>query len=320
MSGKIGRNNTLTSIGGKLRAQGLEEEQMYARLLQEPARDSLPEAEVRAIARSMARKPAGRRVKTPETGWPSPLHQLAAIRGWEVEALQALGASDGKKGREVQFPMRDAVGKIIGHRRRRADNNRFRSGTKAMTVKGSRNGLIMPWPFPVEGSVLVVEGEADACAALSAGWKAAIATPSAQPGVRVIESIQKVLAGRAVVLAPDPDGAGEHWRDKIGSALHSAQCTVRVIIPLPDQDLDKRLSRLPDAEREAWLKKQVEEAVEWKSSPYSSKGSVRHIIRLGTDEGRVNDQVLAALANDMEVFSRGGKLVQVVPSSLSSHK
>ena len=57
------RNSTLTSIGGRLRAQGMDEDRIFYELLDHPERDGLPENEVKSIAHSVAQKPARRLFK-----------------------------------------------------------------------------------------------------------------------------------------------------------------------------------------------------------------------------------------------------------------
>ncbi len=129
-----------------------------------------------------------------------------------------------------------------------------------MSNKGAKNGLLCPWPFPEEDGVpvLVVEGEADACAALSAGSAAVVATPGAQASKACVRDLQKLLAKREVILFPDPDEAGRRWLERIGRALVNAQCGVR-FVPAETDDLDKRL-KFEDRPREA-LKALVREAV-----------------------------------------------------------
>lgn len=238
-----------------------------------------------------------------------PLGAQAGLRGWSREALVALGAVGEK--REVRFPMRSAEGEVVGWRRRRADGGTFPNGKKATTVRGGHNGLIAPWPIPVEGVALVVEGEADAAAAKTAGWSAVVATPGATPGRKVVEYLQTVLAGRDVVLAPDPDEAGDKWRKTVGAALVRAGGRVRFIPPV-DEDLDKRLGR--ETDRRAALGSWIDGAVPFKEEAPGPKGDSkdgRAEVVIGEDEGRVNDQALAALARDEALFARGEALVEI---------
>lgn len=210
-----------------------------------------------------------------------PLHELAQRRRWAVEALEALGAvADRQDGRpaEVRFPMRDASGKITGWRRRRADNDRFgrREGArKCLSDKGGRNGLICPWPLPDadDAPVLVVEGEADTAAALSAlPAMPVVGTPGANPGKECLKHLQALLAGRAVVLAPHPDDSGAEWRDRVGRALRNVQCDVSYIPPegggilASEADLDDRLREGAD------LEALVREAIPWQD-PNAESGT-----------------------------------------------
>ncbi len=184
-----------------------------------------------------------------------PLHELAMRRDWAVEALEALGAVEHQQnGRpaEVRFPMRDADGEVTGWRRRRADNQPFGEAGKCLTRKGDKNGLICPWPLPdpEHDPVLVVEGEADAVAALSAlaGIPVA-ATPGANPGKDCLKYLQTLLPGRSVVLAPHPDGSGADWRNRTGRALQNVQCDVRYVPPEGGDPLGALLLKLAGERR-----------------------------------------------------------------------
>jgi len=198
-----------------------------------------------------------------------PLHELARRRGWAIEALEALGAvGHEQNGRpaEVRLPMRDADGQITGWRRRRADNQPFGTAGKCLARKGDKNGLICPWPLAdfTGDPILVVEGEADAAAAMSAlPGIPVVATPGANPGKDCLKYMQKLVAGRPVVLAPHPDAAGADWRDRLGRASRNVQCTVSYVAPegggllSSDADLDDRLRAGAD------LDALVGEAIPW---------------------------------------------------------
>lgn len=171
------------------------------------------------------------------------IEELAQVRGWRPEAIRAFGAEsrNAQAPREVHFPMRDGAGAVVGFRRRRSDGKPFSCGAKALTNKGAKNGLLCPWPLPAgNGPVLVVEGEADACAALSAGFAAVVATPGASVSRKVVSALQKALNSRDVVLFPDPDEAGSEWLESVGRSLANARCAVR-FVPAAQSDLDKRL-------------------------------------------------------------------------------
>lgn len=203
------------------------------------------------------------------------LHQLAHIRGWRVEALQALGAR--AEGKLVVFPMRDHQGKETGQQKRRGDNSKF--GTKgngkacrSLSAKGSKHTLFYPLPFPTEGRVLVCEGEADAIAALSAGWPAAMGTVGASPGALGMESLQKKLEGRDCVLFHHPDKAGRAWREKVGEALADARAQVCYVPPSPGKDLDERLRH--QEEKQSVVAEMVKGALAWEDR--RADGPQRH--------------------------------------------
>jgi len=236
----MSRNVALASIAGKLRRQGHDEAGILAALLSHPERRDLPDSECRSIARSIAAKPAGQaRPSLPPDL--SAIERLALARGFAPSAFAALGAES--SGGEVHFPMRNERGEFIGWRRRRGDTSPFPGGQKCLSAKGSTNGpMVGPWPLPAEGIVLVAEGEMDACAALTHGAPAVVATPGAKVSLGCLTALQRWCAGRECVLAPDPDEAGAHWRDTVATALRNAGATVRMIPPLA-VDLDKRLAR-----------------------------------------------------------------------------
>ncbi len=218
-----------------------------------------------------------------------PLHELARRRGWTPEALEALGAvahRQGGQAAEVRFPMRRPDGEITGWRRHRADSQPFGRGEdapKCLSVKGDKNGLMCPWPLSdADGElVLVVEGEADAAAALSAlAGLPVVATPGANPGKQCLKHLQALLAGRSVVMAPHPDGPGAEWRDRLGRALRNVQCEVSYIPPegggilSSDADLDDRLRAGAD------LESLLGEALPWQDPNAESETAATRLLAL----------------------------------------
>jgi primase-like protein len=238
------RNVELTREAGRLRAAGMDTDRIERELLNHPSRNGLPASECRSIARSIGKKPPGRSVGPPASGRPSALHELADRRRWPVAALKALGAV--AKGAEVHIPMKLADGRVVGWRRRRANGQPFRAtGSKAMSVRGSRAMLVMPAELPPGIPIAVVESETDATAIIAAGHSAVVATPGGQPSVNCIAEVQKMATGRTVVLFPDPDEVGDAWRRRLGGALLRAGCRV-LFVPPVDCDIDERLRRDPD--------------------------------------------------------------------------
>jgi len=231
-----GEHETLDPIGLVRKVRGCNFREAVAFVLDRPL-DELAE---------QPRRPAQRTAgggSPPNVAAPvDAIEELARVRGWRPEALRALGAEsrNAQAPREVHFPMRDGAGAVVGFRRRRSDGKPFSNDSKAMSSKGAKNGLLCPWPLPEQGPVLVVEGEADACAALSAGFAAVVATPGANVPKQVVSALQKILAKREVVLFPDPDEPGRQWLEHVGHALANARCAVR-FVPANKDDLDKRL-------------------------------------------------------------------------------
>ncbi|MGQ0443621.1 MAG: DUF927 domain-containing protein [Beijerinckiaceae bacterium] len=262
------RNVDLTREAGRMRARGMDEAAIEHELLKDPKRDGLPAAEVRAIAKSIGAKPPGRTVERPATGWISAVHELADRRGWAVSALECLGAL--AKRREVHFPMKLASGAVVGWRRRRADNQPFKNGKKAIAVTGSRAMLMAPAELP-DGPVVMTESETDAAAIISAGHPAVLASAGGSPSAGCIEEAQRLLAGRAVVLFPDPDAVGDTWRKRVGNALTRAGCVVSYVPPV-DCDIDARLARDPD--RRATLKRLIEGALPFDNNSTLPKSEV----------------------------------------------
>lgn len=241
-----GRNCAAIRDAGRWRNDNLGFDEILARLEAHPVYSTLPRSELRSVAQSAAKMPVNApRVPAPEMTFADALHELAYRRGWEVEALRAMGARDNGRG-EVEFPMRDAAGNEMGFRRRRRDNGQFNTGDKALTGKGGKNGILGPLAdLPEDGGLLLCEGEADVAAALSAGARAVLGTPGSRPGAKVWNYLQSVLAGREVILARDPDPAGATWERDAGKHLGAVGCRVGCIPPT-DFDLDDRLRRETD--------------------------------------------------------------------------
>lgn len=172
------------------------------------------------------------------------IDSFAAMRGHDPEVYSRLRCKLEyvRNVAEIHFPMLDDHGRHTGWRRRRADGVPFGGGRKCMTCKGGRNGLLYD-PFSVRdaGIFLIVEGEMDAAAAMSADYElAVVGTPGATPGKQCLEYLSKIAASSKVYLAPDPDQAGDKWCNKIGEVLLDANCEVYVVQP-SGTDLDERL-------------------------------------------------------------------------------
>ena len=249
---------------------------------------------------------------------PDAIDELARVRGWRPEAIRALGAEsrNAQAPREVHFPMRDGAGAVVGFRRRRSDGKPFSNGSKAMSSKGAKNGLLCPWPLPEQGPVLVVEGEADACAALSAGFAAVVATPGASVPKMVVSALQKIVTRREVVLFPDPDEAGRGWLERVGRALANARCAVR-FAPADDEDLDKRLKHesKPREALDALIRDAALFIIRDDGSGKRLQSNLTPLILPNEAHGeRLSDtarMLFPVVAPKHVFFQRGGKMVEV---------
>lgn len=265
-----GRNQSLFNAlcrewgerGVQLGANGLHD-----LALSHPERMGMSETETEGIAKSVVdRYPPGDRATRPREvpAFNDPRDELAHRRRWTRAALDRLGCE--AKGQEVRIPMRDAEGRVTGWKRRRGDNEKI-NGQKSPTLKGGKAGLFIALNADdPDGEVLITEGEADAAAGLSAGWRNVIGTAGSNPGKEIgLPSLQKIASGRRVVLAPDPDKAGAKWRDTVARRIVNAGGTVR-FIPPGETDLDARLRN--DDDRANTLRKLIEAGLPWtKSGP-----------------------------------------------------
>jgi putative DNA primase/helicase len=205
----------------------------------------------------------------------SALHELAARRGWTPEALLALGAT--AENGDVIFTMRNSKGQVVGRKRRRANGMSYMVNgreVKSLTEAGAKSGIMARWPIPAEGTVLVVEGEADAASALSTGWTAVVGTPGVELGAIAARALQRVLSNRSVVLVPDPGEPGRAWLKRLGSLLANAQARIRYVPSDDKHDLDDRLQRAEDPA--AYLVGLVGAALAWTESAPSPPEGVRN--------------------------------------------
>ena len=114
-----GRNAGLTSLAGKLRAKGLDVEEMEAALLvanQKRCKPPLPESEVREIARSVGRyepQQAIAEAAKAARNWPSPLSE-AAYHGIAGEFVRLVGPQTEADPAALLFQLLVALGSIIG--------------------------------------------------------------------------------------------------------------------------------------------------------------------------------------------------------------
>lgn len=188
--------------------------------------------------------PMPRQVETPPPDWTDAVleRHRQTPRRWLADLAEDLGLTVPALDRLRVFrcesppwrgcsgwPMRWANGKVVGIRVRTPQGRKI-------SIKGSRNGLFLPWtPVPLSGPVLVVEGNSDCAAALSLGIFA-IGRPSCVGGE---DQLAKVLRGREnCAIFADRDGPGLEGAQALGTflGLHVAE-VVLATPPDPHKDL-----------------------------------------------------------------------------------
>ncbi len=147
------------------------------------------------------------------------LHVLAHSLGLSAGSLQRLRV--GWDGTAYTFPMSDAVGRIIGIRRR------FPSGGKA-SVKGSKTGLFIPMDLTRSDPLLLCEGPTDAAAALDLGFDA-IGRPNCNSVVKM--TVKAAKNRTEIIVAADNDRAGRTGAEKLAGALALCCPYVKIIVP-----------------------------------------------------------------------------------------
>lgn len=244
------------------------------------------------------------------------VHQFRDIRSFTMDAMRTLGAE--AAGYEVHTPERNERGEVTATNRRRGDNKPFDSGDKSLCKKGGKRGLFMPWPLPADDPVLVVEGLPDALRAITAGHKTVIGLPNAKPGRKLLEGLARLLAGRDVVICPDPGQAGRESLAQVGRFLANAGCRVR-FIPATDQDLDDRLKG--ELDQAGALARLIAGALPWTepkpvvdtSTPDGWTGDLPVLELPGgaTTISACSKVLYALLAETGRFFLRGGRVVTV---------
>jgi hypothetical protein len=187
---------------------------------------------------------------------------------------------------------------------------------KTHTTKGSVNSWLVSGDVAAAHTILDVEGITDLLAVVSAGlpdgWVAVTNTAGAKARGKLPRPWAK---GKKSISAGDADEPGQDGRRRSAAAYHKAGAAEVLLGQLPyaiekDHGKDLRdwlleghkLDELPTVAVTA------EQAAEWAKKP-SAAG---RIIIIGTDESRVVDEAIEALATRENIYQRGGALVQVV--------
>lgn len=159
---------------------------------------------------------------------PGELDDFAGVElglpGEPIDALE-VGVAD-EAGSGWLFPERDGRGNIIGLVRRTP------AGEK-LALRGSRRGLTYAHPLADRDPVLVIEGQSDTAAAMTAGFTA-VGRPSNSGGADLLADL---LHGREVIVCGEndrkPDGRwpGREGAESIAKRLRGVCKTVRVAYP-----------------------------------------------------------------------------------------
>lgn len=155
------------------------------------------------------------------------VEQLAKDLGVGTGSLRELGIGWNDAKHLYTFPMYGADGSASGIRTRNPDTGEKKA------VFGSKLGVIK-CRAPVEGSVLLCEGESDTAAALSIGFQA-IGLPGAG---MALDAAAAHLHGVDVVVVADADEAGASGAERACRKLSGiAKSVVIIVPPAPHKDL-----------------------------------------------------------------------------------
>jgi hypothetical protein len=163
-----------------------------------------------------------------------------------------------------------------------------------------RHAQVRPLPLyrllPVReaGQAIVVEGEKDADAIVACGLAA---TTNLMGAGKAAHTDWAPLAGKQVVIWPDPDTAGHEHADDVGRRLVDLGCAVS-ILDLEQSGFEFVRDRHggDTLAAAAEIRHLIAAAQPWQPEPHAIGEPVE--IMIGTDEHRVNDEVLVALERD----------------------
>ncbi len=184
-----------------------------------------PLADTSTLAPEENAKPRRQAKRLIPEGWPKgePLtaeNRIAffeRLRKWKPGTVEASGGAIVSD--VIAWPMWNSDAEKVGFKLRRYTGEPFdvqgeqcKSVTSSLPHRlkgGGHSGLLLPAELG-EGQIIICEGEADFCAAISAG-QTAIGTSGAKPGEAALALMSNVCESREVFLAPDGDADGEQW-------------------------------------------------------------------------------------------------------------
>lgn len=165
--------------------------------------------------------------------------------------------------------------------------------------------------------VVLAEGEKAADRACTLGFTATTSAGGAQAANK---TDWQPLAGKEVWILPDNDSAGRRYTDFVASILASlTPATVVRIVELPGLPEGGEIVDWVDAHGEAAepaaLRAEIEalaqQTMEQRQSADQPEADTPTIL-ISTEEFRVNDEAVVALAGDSNIFQRGGLLVHIL--------
>jgi hypothetical protein len=158
--------------------------------------------------------------------------------------------------------------------------------------------------------VFIAEGEKDADRLAGHGQPA---TTNFEGAGKWRNEYSDSLRGRHVIILPDNDAPGQKHAELVARRLEGVAASIKVV-QLPGlrekEDVSDFLNRGGTISE---LKKLAEG-----TSSHAAKCDRPEII-VDTDEHRVNDEAVAALARDPNLYSRGTRLVEVITLNLPPH-
>lgn len=152
------------------------------------------------------------------------LLELSTSLGVRASSLLELRVCWAERHNAFAFPMRDGNGDVCGIRFRSMNGEKW-------SLKGSRNGLFMPWCEP-EPELYVCEGGTDVCALRSLNLFA-VGRPSCSGGMMDIKTLVTRLRIRRVYILADNDKPGLGGADSLARNLQVPCC----VLTLPVKDI-----------------------------------------------------------------------------------
>ncbi|HUY32079.1 MAG TPA: hypothetical protein VMV69_04805 [Pirellulales bacterium] len=244
-------------------------------------------------------------------GHADPIEAVARMKRVQAESLRVFGAK--ANGGAVEFPAYGPDGQQC------STFTIMPSGSakqqKGMFARGKKAGLFLPHDEtravrqPRAGETRhIVEGPKDAAAGHSLGLSFVGLNTCAMAA-----KFARLFIGVNVVLIPDRDRAGIDGAEKTARVLFGKAASIK-IAALPAPVVESGGEDLRDVIRREGGREQVLQAIadaqEW--APPENPDDSRRTIEVTTEEAKVNDQAIEALADDDTLYQRGGMLVQVV--------